>query len=356
MKQNRIRFKSVWTPTSKVNWRRSNQPLTCRKQAPKKRMTLASVLVILTAWFLAPGLCYSNEEPRPTTELLWPDGAPGAKGDTPNDKPELTFYLPVKSKATGAAVVICPGGGYGHLAMGHEGHQVAKWLNTFGVAGIILKYRHKGSGYAHPAPLQDVQRAIKSVRYRAKTLGIDPEKIGVMGFSAGGHLASSAGTHFNENPSKTGDAIDKVSARPDFMILIYPVVTMADDFTHKGSRRNLLGNNPTPEMIKYFSNEKQVTPQTPPTFLVHSNDDGAVPAENSIQFFLELRKAGVSAEMHIYKKGGHGYGMGRKGTGEASWPLRCVDWMNAEGLLRTPKTTPVAKINPPKADKIARSH
>ena len=267
--------------------------------------------------------------------LLWAKGAPGAKGTEDGDKPLLTIYLPAKEKATGAAVVICPGGGYGHLAMDHEGHQIAQWLNSFGVAGFILQYRHSrsGAGYGHPAPLQDAQRAVRTVRARAKEWDVDPARIGILGFSAGGHLASSAGTHFQNRYSEAKDSIDRVSCRPDFMILIYPVISFTEPFTHKGSRRNLLGNDPERELVENLSNERQVTAQTPPTFLVHGNDDKGVPVENSIFFYLALRKAEVPAEMHIYENGRHGFGLGKKFGAVSSWPVRCEDWMRGRGLL-----------------------
>ena len=268
-------------------------------------------------------------------KLLWPDGAPGAKGTEDGDKPSITIYLPAKDKANGAAVVIFPGGGYGHLAMDHEGHQIAEWLNSFGVAGFIVKYRHSrsGAGYGHPAPLQDAQRAVRTVRSGTKKWNIDPDRIGIMGFSAGGHLASSAGTHFKQRYSEVKDEIDRASCRPDFMILMYPVVSFTESFTHKGSRRNLLGENPDAELVENLSNEKQVTPETPPTFLVHADDDKAVPPENSIYFYLALRKADVPAEMHIYEKGGHGFGPGADKGAVSSWMLRCSDWMRGRGLL-----------------------
>jgi acetyl esterase/lipase len=268
-------------------------------------------------------------------EPLWPDGAPGAKGSEDGDKPELMIYRPPRAKATGAAVVICPGGGYGHLAMDHEGHQIAQWLNKFGVAGFILKYRHRnsGAGYGHPAPLQDAQRAVRMVRARAKEWNVNPERIGILGFSAGGHLSSSAGTHFQNRYNDVKDSIDKVSCRPDFMILIYPVVSFTESFTHKGSRKNLLGSDPQRQLVENLSNERQITAQTPPTFLVHGNDDKGVPPENSIFFYLALRKAKVPAEMHIYENGRHGFGLGKQFGAVSSWPLRCQEWMRGRGLL-----------------------
>ncbi|MBN2447087.1 MAG: alpha/beta hydrolase [Phycisphaerae bacterium] len=295
-----------------------------------KTTIVCSILVAL----VFPAQAFAAEPP---VELLWPAGAPDAKGDTPGDKPTLTIYLPEKDKATGAAVVICPGGGYGHLAMDHEGHQIAQWLNSFGVAGVILTYRHRGSGagYGYPAPLQDAQRAIRTVRSRAAEWGIKPDRIGILGFSAGGHLASTAETHFDDKVYDASDAIDSVSARPDFAVLVYPVVSMAEPYTHSGSVQNLLGRNPSQEMLDKMSGEKQVTAQTPPTFLIATWEDTAVPAENSIYFYLALRKAKVPAEMHIFAKGPHGFGLGAKIPGTNVWPSLCAKWMDVMGLLKT---------------------
>ena len=273
---------------------------------------------------------------QPKVELLWPDGAPGAKGTAGGDKPTLTIYLPTQDKATGAAVVICPGGGYGHLAMDHEGHQIGQWLNSFGVAGFIVAYRHRnsGAGYGHPAPIQDAQRAIKTVRSRAAEWGVDANRIGILGFSAGGHLASTAATHFNESFCEPRDAIDRVSAWPDFAVLVYPVISFTEPFTHVGSRTNLLGADAGPALIEKFSNEKQVTPQTPPTFLFHTWEDTGVPAENSIAFYLALRKAKVPAEMHIFLKGPHGIGLGANRGAASAWPGLCQSWMAESGFLK----------------------
>lgn len=296
------------------------------------RIVFVCVIIAMALTATAPaGKAASSHK----VELLWPDGAPGAKGNKDGDKPTLTIYLPAKEKATGAAVVIFPGGGYGHLATDHEGHQIARWLNSFGVAGFILKYRHRnsGAGYGHPAPLQDAQRAIRMVRSRAKQWNIDPGRIGIIGFSAGGHLASSAGTHFQNRYSDAKDAIDKNSCRPDFMILVYPVVSFTEQYTHIGSRNNLLGKNADRNLVENLSNEKQVTPETPPTFLVHANDDKPVPPENSIYFYLALRKAKVPVEMHIYERGGHGFGPGVGKGACSSWMVRCAEWMRGRGLL-----------------------
>ena len=247
----------------------------------------------------------------------------------------MITYLPPADKAVGTAVVICPGGGYGHLAMGHEGHQIAEWLNSLGMAGFILKYRHRrsGAGYGHPAPIQDAQRAVRTVRSGAARWGVDPNRIGIMGFSAGGHLASTAGTHFKETFYAPRDAIDQVSCRPDFMILGYPVISFTEWYAHKGSMKNLLGAEADHALQERFSNERQVTVDTPPTFLLHTYEDKVVPPENSIYFYLALRQAKVPAEMHIYLKGRHGVGLGG-GAGEVStWPERCAGWMRAQGLL-----------------------
>ncbi len=295
------------------------------------RRTLAFVVA------LAASLSCLAAAAEPKVELLWPDGAPGAKGEAEGDKPTLTIYLPAPEKATGAAIVICPGGGYGALAMDHEGHQIGQWLNSFGVAGFIVKYRHSrsGAGYGHPCPLQDAQRAIRTVRRRAKEWGVDPNRIGVLGFSAGGHLASSAATHFNDVVYEAKDKIDRVSCRPDFAVLVYPVISFTEPFTHTGSRRNLLGADADPPLVEKMSNEKQVTPQTPPTFLIATWEDKGVPAENSIYFYLALRQAKVPAEMHIFLKGPHGFGLGQKLEATGVWPKLCEKWMEQSGFLKS---------------------
>ena len=268
--------------------------------------------------------------------LLWPDGAPGAKGTADHDKPSITVYLPPKSKANGCAVVVCPGGGYGHLAVGHEGKDLGEWYNSFGVAAFVLRYRISPH-YKHPAPMLDAQRAIRTVRSHAKKWGVDPSRIGIMGFSAGGHLASTAGTHFDSGNEKATDPIDQVSCRPDFLVLCYPVVSFTTKYTHKGSRRNLLGNMPDAKLVELLSNEKQVTKKTPPTFLFHTSADRGVPAENSILFYLALRKVGVSAEMHIYEKGRHGVGLAKGDPILSTWSGRLKDWFTSRGLLKAAK-------------------
>jgi acetyl esterase/lipase len=268
----------------------------------------------------------------PKAQPLWPHGAPGAIGKTPADIPTHTVYLPPADKSTGAAVVICPGGGYGFVAMDHEGHQVARWLNSIGVAGIILNYRH-APAYHHPVPLQDAQRALRAVRARAKDWGIDPHRVGILGFSAGGHLASTAGTHFDAGRPDADDPIEQQSCRPDFMVLIYPVISFSSPATHKGSRANLLGKNPDPKLVESLSNEKQVTDQTPPTFLVHTSEDTTVPPQNSIAFYLALHKHHVPAELHVFEKGAHGLGLGRSGTAFARWPELCAAWLKTRNII-----------------------
>jgi acetyl esterase/lipase len=275
-------------------------------------------------------LLFAMTLPAQDTRPLWPGAAPGALGGDDADKPALTAWLP-KQNANGTAVVVCPGGGYGHLAMDHEGKQIAEWLNARGVAAFVLKYR-LGPRYRHPAPLTDAQRAIRTVRHGAGGFQVAPDRIGIWGFSAGGHLASTAGTHFDGGDANAQDAIDRASSRPDFLILSYPVVTLTG-FTHGGSRRNLLGDNPDPQLVALLSNETQVTAQTPPTFLFHTSDDPGVPVENSVQFYLALRKAGVPAEMHLYEHGRHGVGLALADPVLGSWGERLEDWMRQRGLL-----------------------
>jgi len=274
-------------------------------------------------------LAQNNNAPKP--ELLWANGAPGAMGNDDIDKPTLTPYLAPSGRGTGTAVVVCPGGGYQHLAMDHEGEQVARWLNSIGVAAFVLKYR-LGPKYHHPVELGDAQRAIRTVRARAAEFRIAPDRVGIMGFSAGGHLASTAGTHFDAGKDGSADPIERMSSRPDFLILGYPVISFGT-YAHKGSLHMLLGDNPDPKLVENLSNELQVTAQTPPTFLFHTTEDRTVPVENSILFYMALRKAGVPAEMHIYEKGPHGVGLAPTDEALSTWPGRLADWMRGRGLL-----------------------
>ena len=285
-------------------------------------------------------LALVGADPAPQTFPLWPGKAPHAVGDSATDKPELTAYRP--EKPNGTAVVVCPGGGYGGLAMDHEGKQVGEFFAKLGVTVFVLKYRTANKDRPGPlgeAPLSDAQRAIRTVRAKAKDYSVDPKKIGIMGFSAGGHLASTATTHFDAGLLKDGDAIDKTSCRPDFAIFAYPVITLEVGVTHGGTRKNLLGDNPDPKLVERFSNEKQVTKETPPVFIFHTSADTAVVPENAVRFYLACKKAGVPVEMHIYEKGKHGVGLGRdpKWTGGEksveTWPARLTDWMTARDLL-----------------------
>lgn len=262
---------------------------------------------------------------------LWDAAAPGAVGKGEGHTPTVTPFLP-SGGGNGTAVVVFPGGGYGHLAVGHEGDQVAEWLNAQGVAAFVVRYR-LGPTYAHPVMLQDAQRAIRLVRGRAAEWGVDPERIGVIGFSAGGHLASTTGTQFEADLPTVGDAVDALSPRPDFMMLIYPVITMQNDFTHRGSRNNLLGESPDAARVWMMSSEARVTPQTPPTFLVHTTDDAGVPVENSLLMYTALRRAGVPVEMHIFETGRHGFGLGPGDPVLSTWPDMAVRWMRTHGWL-----------------------
>jgi acetyl esterase/lipase len=248
------------------------------------------------------------------------------------NNPTLEIYLPSKRNATGKGVIVCPGGGYRHLAYDWEGTDIAKWFNSKGIAAFVLKSRlplSKSIIVPHEAPLQDAQRAMRWVRHHAAQYNVNPNQIGIMGFSAGGHLASTLGTQFNTPNNFKETAIDTISARPDFMILLYPVVTMKEDYTHKGSQLNLLGKNPSEALINQYSNELQVTENTPPTFMVHSQDDQAVPVENSLNLYKALKDKGVEAEMHVYPHGGHGYGLALGQGHLQSWSDRLYDWLQS---------------------------
>ena len=263
---------------------------------------------------------------------LWPDGAPGAQGSGEGHEPTLTPCFPAKDIASGAAVVVCPGGGYAHLAADYEGDEVAAWLARNGVAGFTLRYRHTPD-YLHPVPLMDAQRAIRTVRANAAAWGIDPERIGILGFSAGGHLSASAGTLFEPGAADAADPIERVSSRPDFMVLIYPVISMTEPFMHRGSRNNLLGKDAPEELALRMSLEKQVTAETAPAFLVSSWTDKGVPCDNTIAMFQALKKAGVPAEMHVYEPGPHGFGMGKGDPILSTWTDLCINWFRTRGIL-----------------------
>jgi acetyl esterase/lipase len=276
----------------------------------------------------------------PQVMRLWEAAAPGAQGDAAADIPTLTYYA-AYGRTSGTAVIVAPGGGYGNLAMNHEGRQVANWYNAQGVAAFVLKYR-LGPTYRHPIELGDAQRAVRMVRARAAEFGVQPDRIGIMGFSAGGHLASTVATHFDAGSPTATDPIDRVSSRPDFVVLAYPVVVSAAPYAHQGSFRNLLGESPDPALLENLSNDRQVTKDTPPTFLFHTNADTTVPAENSVMFYLALRKAGVPAELHIFQPGAHGVGLAMNDPVLDAWPPLLSTWLRANGWLTAP-----ASASPP---------
>ena len=253
-------------------------------------------------------------------------------GTEPADRPKITVYLAPPDTATGAAVVVCPGGGYGVLASDHEGRQVAEWLNSLGVSAFVLQYR-LGPGYRHPAPLQDAQRAIRMVRARGADWNVAPDRIGILGFSAGGHLASSAATHFDSGDPEAEDPVERAGSRPDFAVLCYPVISLTTVAAHSGSRRNLLGDEPDPDLTWSMSSELQVTPRTPPTFLFHTDDDPGVPVENSLLFFEAMKRAGVPGELHVFAHGRHGVGLAPDDPVLSEWPGLCARWMEGLGLL-----------------------
>jgi acetyl esterase/lipase len=298
---------------------------------------------LMLAIALTTFIAYSQA--APTVIPLWAEGVPGAKaigaervsdGKVANvSEPTLTVYGPAVDKPNGTAVIICPGGGYVRLSTEREGVQYANWLSTLGVTSFVLKNRM--AEFGHPAPLQDVLRAVRIVRARAAEFGVNPARIGVMGSSAGGHLAASAGTLFNHPLGRTGTALDATSARPDFLMLLYPVITMEAPATHAGSRKALLGSSPSAEAVKLMSVENQVTADTPPTLLIHTQADKTVPVENSILFYQALTRANVPAEMYLFEHGSHGMGM-RDNLGTASeWPRRAEEWLKDRKLLTAAK-------------------
>ena len=282
---------------------------------------------VLAAFVLLP-ISRASAEPLP----LWPDGAPHANGEEAADIPTLEVFLPDNADGVTAAVVICPGGGYGALADQHEGIDIARHFNELGVAAFILRYR-LAPHYREPVPLLDAQRAIRHVRHHARQYNVDPDRLGIMGFSAGGHLAASTGTLIGEAQPDADDPIDQHSARPDFMILCYPVIDMTDDVMHTGSRNNLLGSDPTPEQAERYTLQNQVSERTPPTFLFHTDEDEPVPAENSVRFYLAMREAGVPAEMHIYRPGPHGVGLAPEHPVLSTWPELLTHWLRGLGVV-----------------------
>ena len=296
--------------------------------------------------FAATFFCYVSGYAQ-EYKLLWPSGnipnykktAEVEKRDTTGivrislvQQPGIEVYLPSKQSANGQAIVICPGGGYGILAYDWEGTDIAKWLNSKGIAAIVLKYRlpnSKSNVVPQLSPLLDAQRALRTVRANAQKWNIKKNQIGIMGFSAGGHLASTAGTHFDNGDANAADSVDRLTSRPDFMILMYPVISMSKTYMHQGSRNNLIGANPDSALAKYYSNDLQVTKETPPTFIVHATDDAGVPVENSLSFYQALKTNKVAAEMHIYPYGGHGFGLAVGKGYLNTWTDRCIDWLTS---------------------------
>lgn len=264
---------------------------------------------------------------------LWSGAAPGALGNAEEDTPSLTVYLPRNTPAGMTAVIVFPGGGYRNLAMNHEGRQVANYLNAAGAAAFVVKYR-LGPRYHHPIEMGDAQRAIRLVRGHSGEWHIDAARIGVMGFSAGGHLAASVSTHFDSGDKSAADPVDRAGNRPDFSILAYPVISMIEPWTHQGSKTNLLGENAPAEMARSVSPDLAVTPQTPPTFLFQTNADTTVPAENAVHYYLALRKAGVPAEMHIFENGVHGLGLALDNPALSQWPGLLLNWLRTRGLVK----------------------
>jgi acetyl esterase/lipase len=289
-------------------------------------MKLRPVLLCLLA---SPLLVHAQE-----TFPLWPSGAPGALGNASNDIPTLTVFLPPADKASGGAIVVCPGGGYGGLAS-HEGQDYALYLNQHGVSAFVLRYRLGSQGYRHPRMLEDAQRAIRTVRARAAEWKIDPKHIGIMGSSAGGHLASTAVTHFDAGKLDAADAIERQSCRPDLGILCYAVISMGPN-THQGSKDNLLGKTPAPELVELLSNEKQVTKDTPPCFLWHTAEDKAVKVENSLDFAAALQRNGVPFDLHVYQKGRHGIGLADKPPfpNPHPWAKDLIFWLKEQGFVK----------------------
>jgi len=301
------------------------------------QVLIALLIPITVAAQTAPAQPPARPNPlnaAPQEIPLWEGQAPGAQGTEDADRPTLTIYRAARG-GTGTGVVVAPGGGYGALAMDHEGRQVAAYFNAMGVAAFVLKYR-LGPKYRHPVELGDAQRAMRLARTRASDFGVNPARIGLMGFSAGGHLAATAGTRFDAGNASATDPIDRTSSRPDFLILGYPVITFEAGVTHAGSVRNLLGENPDPKLIELMSNELHVTAQTPPTFLFHTTADTGVVPENSIRFYMALRKAKVPAEMHIFENGPHGVGLALGDPALSAWPTLLTNWLRGRGLLTRP--------------------
>jgi acetyl esterase/lipase len=292
---------------------------------------------ILFSLIAVAASAFAQQAPMPIQDgqiiPLWSGAAPGAQGTDDKDIPTITVYLPRTTPAGMSATIICPGGSYTNLAMNHEGRQVANYMNSLGVMAFVLKYR-LGPKYHHPVELGDAQRAIRMLRANAAAWHIAADRIGIMGFSAGGHLAMSASTHFDAGQAGAADAIDRVGSRPDFSILGYPVISLVEPWTHQGSKNNLLGPNADPELARSLSGEQSVTKETPPTFIFQTNADTTVPAENAIHYFLALRKAGIPAEMHVFEKGPHGLGLAMDDPALSEWSKLLTNWLRVHAIIK----------------------
>ena len=292
---------------------------------------------LLAALTIAVSSAFAHPQPMPIQDgqilQLWPNGAPGAQGTDDKDIPTITVYLPRSTPQGMTAVIVAPGGGYVNLAMNHEGRQVASYMNSQGVIAFVLKYR-LGPKYHHPIELGDAQRAIRTLRANATAWHINPDRIGMMGFSAGGHLAMSAATHFDSGKADAADPIDRVSSRPDFSILGYPVISLIAPWTHMGSKNALLGPNADPALATSLSGEESVTQDTPPTFIFQTNADTTVPAENATYYYLALRKNHIPAELHIFEKGPHGVGLAMDDPALSEWSKLLTNWMRVHQLIK----------------------
>lgn len=303
--------------------------MTPRRNQPFPTCGPIAAILLVAAMITAPRSLGDEKIP------LWADGAPGALGDEPKDIPTLSVSI-IESSAPTGVLIICPGGGYGGLAIDHEGHQIVEWAKSMGLSAAICEYRHRGRGYGHPAPLDDAQRAIRLVRANAEQWNIDPKRVGIIGFSAGGHLVSTVITRFDSGDPNAADPIARCSSRPDFAILCYPVISMGSSFTHRGSEVNLLGDDATPDQLRQFASERNVSEDTPPTFVFHTLEDKAVPPENGLVFYQAMVAKKVPGELHIYQKGVHGVGLARNIPGTSDWPATCQRWLANLGMIPNP--------------------
>lgn len=321
----------------------------CSQPSPMKPTSVRrTILLSLCLSWPAAATAHAADAPpsagpaAPKAEPLWPKGAPGSLGKEAQDAPTIQVFLPAtNTPKTATGVVVLPGGGYWTVAIEHEGYQVARFLNTLGIAAFVVNYRHSPR-YQHPAPINDAQRALRLVRSRANQYNLSADRIGVMGFSAGGHLAATASTRFDPGQPGAADPIERASCRPDFTILGYPVISFVAPYSHAGSAEGLLGKNPDPRMIEDLSIDKRVTHLTPPAFLFHTSEDSGVPAENSVSYYLALRVFRIAAELHIYEKGKHGVGLATNDPILSSWSARLADWLKVHDLLTPPTACSVA--------------